>query len=55
MSGGAIAGIVIASVVVVALAGFAIFWFAIQKKTFADLTAVFTKKGETVEVPEKKE
>ena len=37
LSDGQIAGIVIGSVVVVGLGGFAIFWFAIKKKTFADL------------------
>lgn len=37
LSDGEIAGIVIGSVVVAGLGGFAIFWFAIKKKTFADL------------------
>ena len=37
LSDGQIAGIVIGSVVVVGLGVFAIFWFAIKKKTFADL------------------
>lgn len=40
LSGGAIAGIVIGSVLVAGLGGFAVFWFAIRKKTFADLIAV---------------
>lgn len=44
LSGGAIAGIVIACVVMAGLGGFAIFWFAIRKKTFADLIALFKKK-----------
>lgn len=44
LAGGAIAGIVIACVVVAGLGGFAIFWFAIRKKTFADLIALFKKK-----------
>lgn len=48
LSGGAIAGIVIGSVAVAGIGGFAIFWFAVKKKTFADLIAaikaLFTKK-----------
>ena len=44
LGGGAIAGIVIASVAVVGMGGFAIFWFVIKKKSFADLIAVFRKK-----------
>lgn len=47
LSGGAIAGIVIGSVAIVGIGGFAIFWFAVKKKTFADLIAtikaLFTK------------
>ena len=39
LSGGAIAGIVIGSVAVAGIGGFAIFWFAVKKKTFADLIA----------------
>ena len=39
LSGGAIAGIVVGSVAVAGIGGFAIFWFAIKKKTFADLIA----------------
>ena len=39
ISGGAIAAIVIGSVVVAGAAGFAIYWFLIQKKTFAALVA----------------
>lgn len=38
LNGGAIAGIVIASVVVISLGGFAIFWFVIKKKKWSDLT-----------------
>ncbi len=45
LSGGAVAGIVIGSVTVVGVGGFAIFWFVIKKKKFADLIAVFKKKG----------
>ena len=47
LSGGAIAGIVVGSTVgAVALGGggFAIFWFVIKKKKFADLIALFKKK-----------
>ena len=48
LSGGQIAGIVIGSVAVAGIGGFAIFWFAVKKKTFADLIAaikaLFTKK-----------
>ena len=40
LNGGAIAGIVVGSVVVVGIGGFAIFWFAIKKKSFAELIAV---------------
>lgn len=36
LSGGAIAGIVIGSVAVAGIGGFAIFWFAVKKKTFTD-------------------
>ncbi len=41
---GAIVGIVIGSVAVVGTGGFAIFWFVIKKKTWADLLAIFKKK-----------
>ena len=46
LSGGAIAGIVIGSVAVVGIGGFAVLWFAVKKKTFADL-GVALKKGFT--------
>ena len=46
LSGGAIAGIVIGSVLLAGIGGFAIIWFAISKKTFADLGAIL-KKGFT--------
>ena len=41
---GAIIGIVIGSVAVAGTGGFALFWFVIKKKTWADLLAVFKKK-----------
>ena len=48
LSGGQIAGIVIGSVLLAGIGGFAIFWFAVKKKTFADLIAaikaLFSKK-----------
>lgn len=46
LSGGAIAGIVIGSVLLAGIGGFAVLWFAISKKTFADLGALL-KKGFT--------
>ena len=46
LSGGAIAGIVIGSVLLAGIGGFAVLWFAIKKKTFADLGVVL-KKGFT--------
>ena len=48
LSGGQIAGIVIGSIAGVGIVGFAIFWFVVKKKTFADLIsaikALFNKK-----------
>ena len=48
LSGGAIAGIVIGSVLLAGIGGFAVLWFAVKKKTFADLIAaikaLFAKK-----------
>ena len=44
LSGGQIAGIVIGSVAVAGIDGFAILWFAVKKKTFADL-GVALKNG----------
>ena len=46
LSGGQIAGIVIGSVLLAGIGGFAIFWFAVKKKTFAELGVVL-KKGFT--------
>ena len=43
LSGGAVAAIVISSVAVASVSGFAIFWFAIKKKTFAELLKIFKK------------
>ena len=40
---GAIIGIVCGSVAVVGIGGFALFWFVIKKKSFADLIAIFKK------------
>lgn len=48
LSGGQVAGIAIGSVAVAGVGGFAVLWFAVKKKTFADLIAaikaMFTKK-----------
>ena len=48
LSTGAIVGIAVGSVAVAGVGGFAIFWFIIKKKSFADLIAAikkpFTKK-----------
>lgn len=41
---GAIIGIVIGSVLVVGIAAFALVWFVIKKKTWADFVAIFKKK-----------
>ena len=46
VSGGAIAGIVIGTVLLVGIGGFVVLWFAVKKKTFADL-GVALKKGFT--------
>ena len=43
LGAGAIIGIVVGSVAVVGIGGFAIFWFVIKKKSFADFIAVFKK------------
>ena len=48
LSGGQVAGIVIGTLLLAGIGGFAVLWFAIKKKTFADLVtaikALFTKK-----------
>ena len=44
LGAGAIVGIVIGSVAVAGVGGFALFWFVIKKKTWADFLAVFKKK-----------
>ena len=44
LSGGAIAGIVIGSILVAGIGGFALVWFVIKKKTWADFVAIFKKK-----------
>ncbi|MBR2321695.1 MAG: hypothetical protein IKA57_06125 [Clostridia bacterium] len=41
---GAIVGIVVGSVVVLGLGGFALVWFVIKKKTWAEFLAIFKKK-----------
>ena len=43
LGAGSIIGIVVGSVAVVGVGGFALFWFVIKKKSFADLIAVFKK------------
>ena len=52
LSGGAIAGIVIGSVLLAGIGGFAVFWFAVKKKTFAELGVamkkIFTATGDGV-------
>ena len=44
LNGGAIAGIVIGSILVASIGGFALVWFVIKKKTWADFVALFKKK-----------
>ena len=46
LSGGQVAGIVIGTLLLAGIGGFAVLWFAIKKKTFADL-GVALKKGFT--------
>ena len=47
LSGGAVAGIVIGSVLVAGAGGFSIFWFAVQKKTIAELRIALKKSTGT--------
>ena len=44
MGAGAIVAIVIVSVIVLGTSGFAVFWFVVKKKTWADFIAIFKKK-----------
>ena len=46
LSGGQIAGIVIGTLLLAGIGGFAIFWFAIKKKNFKDLGEAFKRMGE---------
>lgn len=48
LSGGQIAGIVIGSVLLAGIGGFAVLWFAVKKKTFADLGTAFKKFFEKI-------
>lgn len=48
LSGGQIAGIVIGKLLLAGIGGFAIFWFAVKKKTFADLGTIFKKFFEKI-------
>ena len=44
LPGGAIAAIIIVSILVVGIGAFALIWFVIKKKTWADFIAIFKKK-----------
>lgn len=48
LSGGGIAGIVIATLLLAGIGGFAIFWFAVKKKNFKDLGEAFKRMGEAL-------
>ncbi len=48
LSGGEIAGIVIATLLLAGIGGFAIFWFAVKKKNFKDLGEAFKRMGEAL-------
>ena len=45
LSGGQVAGIVIGSVLLAGIGGFAVLWFAVKKKTFSDLIAAAKEIG----------
>ena len=45
VSGGVVAGVTVGSVAVAGAAGFAIFWFVLQKKSFAEFLALFSKNA----------
>ena len=48
LSGGAIAGIVVGSVVVVGAGGFSIFWFVVQKKSATEIKDVILNLVEKI-------
>ena len=48
LSGGAIAGIVVASVAVAGIGGFAVWWFVVQKNTVAQLGTACTNLGSKI-------
>ncbi len=48
LSGGQIAGIVIGTLLLAGIGGFAIFWFAVKKKNFKDLGEAFKRMGEAL-------
>ena len=48
LSGGAIAGIVIGTLLFAGIGGFAIFWFAVKKKNFNDLGEAFKRMDEAM-------
>ena len=54
LSGGQIAGIVIGTLLFAGIGGFAIFWFAIEKKNFKDLGEAFKRKCEELKNKSKK-
>ena len=44
LSAGAVVAIVLSSLIVVSIGGFAVYWFVIKKKTWADFVALFKRK-----------